>query len=354
MKPEDLAENIKTVLSHSPAFPGKSLVVDIIANPKAGGFKRHNFASKRLKELKVLTDKAITLAARVDPVLVRLHLTERCGHAAAIAQRILDKSESNGKDSCHLIFTAGGDGTSLETAERMVRLPESEKDNFGLLRLPFGTGNDGSEGRDLFTALGRFLAPVKFERRPAIHILPSQEGGQTPLYAFNIASIGLDAYVADMTNRLKSRFPGDSYKFWVNIGTLFYDKVYKVTPMRLKAWNEAGEMTRDDERERLLVAMGASGHRQYGSNKKILPGSDNCISVSQTGFLRKLLAKGPIENGHHEGVPEVQHFDARKIEIDFRDTILLQCDGETHMLAGCDFPMTMDLMGSAYNIVSPA
>jgi len=73
---------------------------------------------------------------RSAPFSLKMHLTERCGHASAIAQRILDRSPSNGKDSIHLILTAGGDGTSLETAERIAQLPESEKDRFGIVRLP--------------------------------------------------------------------------------------------------------------------------------------------------------------------------------------------------------------------------
>lgn len=354
MHPEDLAEGVQTILSHSPAFPGSKLIVDIIANPKAGGFKRRNFAGKRRKELKTLIEQASRLVKRPNPPSVHLHLTERGGHAAAIVQRLLDRSESNGKDSRHLILTAGGDGTSLETVERLVHLPESEKDRFGIVRLPLGTGNDGSEGRDLMAALGRFLCAVKFERRPAIHIVPSIEGGRPPLFSFNIASLGLDAYVAHMTNRLKASFPGDSYKFWVNVATLLYDKVYKVAPMRMRVWDGKGGLMKDETAKRLFVAMGASGFRQYGSNKSILPGPENLIAVSQTGLLRKLFIKGPIETGRQDGLPEVQKFSASRVELEYHEPILLQCDGEIHSLTSCDFPLTMEIVNNSYNVIVPA
>jgi len=38
MRPEDLAEGIRAILARSPSFPNSKLIVDIIANPNAGGF----------------------------------------------------------------------------------------------------------------------------------------------------------------------------------------------------------------------------------------------------------------------------------------------------------------------------
>lgn len=354
MHPEDLAAGVRSILERTPAFAGKSLIVDIIANPKAGGFKRPRFAAARARELAQVVAAAMGHPLRNEGVQVRLHLTERGGHASAIAQRVIEKSESNGMSSLHLLLTAGGDGTSLETAERLVHLPAALKQRFAILRLPLGTGNDGSEGRDLVTALSRFLGPARFEKRAAVKVSPASEGGKLPLLAFNIASIGLDAYVAERTNMLKRAFPGDSYKFWVNVATLLYDKSYEVLPMGITAWNADGSPAFADRQKRLFVAMGSSGHRQYGSNKRILPGDENVIAVSQAGLLRKLIVKGPIEKGLHDGVREVQHFSASRLEIEYDGTIPLQCDGETALLARCDFPLTIELLPESYNVVAPA
>lgn len=354
MRPEDLAEGIKTILSRSPAFPGSKLIVDIIANPKAGGFKRPRFAAKRRRELEQVVATAEALPARREEVQVRLHLTERCGHASAIAQRAIERSAADSDDSFHLLLTAGGDGTSLETAERLLHLPKDSVDRFALLRLPMGTGNDGSEGRDLVTALGRFLGALKLERRGAVQVRPASEGGKSPLWAFNIASIGLDAYVADKTNKLKAIFPGDSYKFWVDVATMLYDRAYKVVPMTLRAWDEQGKLLHEDRKERLFVAMGASGNRQYGSNTRILPGSENVASVSQTSLLRKLMIKGAIASGRHEGIREVEHFTASRLEMDYSERIPLQYDGEAEVLARCDFPLVMEVLPNLYNVIVPA
>jgi diacylglycerol kinase family enzyme len=354
MHPENLAEGIEAILNHSPAFPDSALVVDIIANPKAGGFKRPRFASKRKNELQKVVAMVASLPKRAREVQVRLHLTERCGHASAIAQRIIEHSTANGADSLHIIMTAGGDGTSLETAERLLHLPEDRKNSFALLRLPMGTGNDGSEGRDLVTALGRFLGPLKLERRAAVRVSPADEGGRSPLWAFNIASVGVDAFISDRTNKLKSVFPGDSYKFWVNVAAVLYDRIYKVARMSLAVWDDDGKEIHRSEKERLFVVMGASGHRQYGSNKKILPGSENVASCIQVGVLQKLLIKGSIEAGRHEGVREIEHFTAGKIELGYAENIPLQCDGEVELLAPCDFPLVMERVPDLYNVIVPA
>ncbi len=155
-----------------------------------------------------------------------------------------------------------------------------------------------------------------------------------------------------MTNR-SSVFSRRFYKFWVNVGTLFYDRAYNVVDMGLKAWDKEKLML-DSNMPRLLVAMGASGNRQYGSNKKILPNEHNCVAVAQTSLFRKLVLKGPIEHGRHDNIPELVHFTADKLLIEYSERVPLQCDGETDILAKCDFPLVMERIYNAYNVLVPA
>jgi len=99
--------------------------------------------------------------------------------------------------------------------------------------------------------------------------------------------------------------------------------------------------------------MGVSGNRQYGSNKPILPNDHNCIAVSQTSLVRKMVLKGPIEHGKHENIPELVHFTADKLLIDYNERLPLQCDGETTILAKCDFPLVMEMIPNCYNVLVP-
>ncbi len=67
--------------------------------------------------------------------------------------------------------------------------------------------------------------------------------------------------------------------------------------MGLRAFSATGAVARDFSRRLLLLAIGASGNRQYGSNKAILPDDNNVCAVSQMPLLRKLAAKGPLQKG---------------------------------------------------------
>jgi diacylglycerol kinase family enzyme len=357
MRPDELASNIEYLLARSPAFPSGLASAVLIANPTAGGFTRPAYERKRHAELEELAARAAGLPATNAPIGLDMRLTEGPGHAAELARSFLGSSREAGalasaknreNRAPSLILTAGGDGTSLEVLSALMDLPPEERDSYLVLRLPFGTGNDGSDGRDLKTSLGRLLAPSRPSPRAAIRVEPNPGGGKQPLWSFNIASLGADAFISDMTNRLKSLFPGDSYKLWVDVASVLYDFLWPTWPMKLRAFDAGGDETRCFDREILILAFGASGRRQYGSNKSILPDDDNVCAISQMSLLRKLAVKGPIQKGLHRGMKEVELFRAAKIVVAYGDRILMQRDGEVTRLGAADFPLEMEIVPEAY------
>jgi diacylglycerol kinase family enzyme len=351
MRPQELYSAFGLILAHSPAFPGERLAVDLIANPKAGGFTRPKYSRLRGAELNELLKRAESLPKREGEVSLKLHLTERCGHAADIARELIEESRSDRPGTRRLVLAAGGDGTSLETASVLVGLPVSERGRFSLLRLPFGTGNDGSEGRDLRVALGRFLGPLRQEERRAIRVTPNPAGGKPALYSFNIASLGASAFICHMTNKLKTLFPGDSYKFWVDFSSVFYDKIWPPASLSVRAWDASGTQTAAFERECMLVAYGASGRRDFGSGKHILPDEDNACAVFQMPLLKKLDFKDRITAGKHRGLEFVKLFKAERIVFDYKAGLLMERDGEVNELAPADFPLTMEITEPLYNVL---
>jgi len=350
MQPAELAASLKRILEHTPAFPGDSLVVDLIANPRAGGFTRRVYTRARFAELATVEGQALALPLRPAPAEVRLHLTERSGHAADIAKGIIADAKRDGPGSRRILVTAGGDGTALEVASSLVDLPPEEAAHFALLRLPFGTGNDGSEGRDLVTALGRFLGPLAFAKREALLVTPNPEGGKAPLYSFNIASLGLDAFVCEMTNRLKTFFPGDFYKLWVDVASVFYEMAWPLEPLVARAFDAQGRDLGTMDGRFLLFAMGVSGHRTYGSNKHILPDDDNVCAVYKMSLANKLKFKEVVQAGGHRGLDILRLFSARRIVFDYPEALLLQCDGEVTRLGKSDFPLVMEVTKPLYNV----
>jgi len=354
LSPEILAEELRHLISRSPVSPGLPIEVELIANPVAGGFTRPRYAKRRAAELSTLKVLSEALPLREGSCSVRLHPTDRAGHAAEITRGIFAEAKAGGyRPALRVLVTAGGDGTALEVVSALMELPDGERDRWLVLRLPLGTGNDGSEGRDLGVSLGRFLGPCVAEPRAALLASPNPAGGKASQWAFNIASVGADAFIAHMTNRLKTRFPGDSYKTMVDLAAVIYDLLWPSKPTTIRVWKEgAGE--RLIEGDCLLLAMGASGRRTYGSSKKILPGPDNVCFIPRMSLLGKLAIKGPISAGEHVKFREVQLFSADRLVVEYPGPLLFQADGEVTRFEAADFPLELRLVEGAYRVLGVA
>ncbi len=342
MNPDVFFRSTERLLARSLLFPGKALDVTLIANPRAGGFTRPRIWKRHAAELAALEAESAALPLRDPAPHLRFLQTERPRHAYQMAGDLIELSRSAPAGVEFVIITAGGDGTSLEVQTRLAQAREEERERFTILRLPMGTGNDGSDGNDLTEALGRLVRPVRLRRQGAIKV--TGQGTGEPMWAFNIASVGLDAYVTHMTNKLKGVMPGDSYKLWLDIAAIFYDKTFKVKPMKVELSLRGRSEVEKLDLPLLLVAFGESGHRSYGSHVPILPDDDNLIAVRQMGLLRKLAMKAASAKGAHRGIKEVFFRSADRVFIQYDRDLLVQCDGETLLLKPGNFPLIMERM----------
>jgi diacylglycerol kinase family enzyme len=185
---------------------------------------------------------------------------------------------------------------------------------------------------------------VDIVKAPALRLLTAT-AGKGPFLAFNILSVGLDAFVTHMTNKMKGRLPGDSYKLWVDLAALFYDRIYTVGPLDVRALDGEGREVPGGKFRRpiLLLAVGAGGRRTYGSGKKILPDSRNVCALNQMPLLRKLALKELFNYGTHIDKPEAFLFNASRVEFSGLHPILAQMDGETVLLQPEDFPAAIEM-----------
>jgi diacylglycerol kinase family enzyme len=370
MSLEIFGELVSGICAHTPAAPGRVLKWTIITNPTAGGFTirsrwRHHYGT-----LKAWAEKAAALPLRAGsgPSLTAreldrggglgsrgLVLTRRPGHGEEIARAILDEAAadlSGAPSPFHLIITAGGDGTSLDVLTALYHAPPRARSNTVILRLPMGTGNDGSDAAELGAALDFLIRPVSVERAPALRLTTSTPG-KGPFLAFNILSVGLDAFVTHMTNKTKGKFPGDSYKLWVDIASLLYDRLYRVGPLAVRALDDKNRELCSFRENLLLLAVGISGHRTYGSHKKILPDDRNVCAVKQMPLFRKIALKGLFTTGEHAGKPESILFNARRVEFSGLYPILAQMDGETALLGPEDFPAAIEVTEKLIPVLKP-
>lgn len=352
----DYLEEFRHLVERSPAFRGKSVDLVLIANPVAGGFTIRRRAEENRETFSTVLDWVKHNPVLTTSCSARLHLTDRAGHAREITEIVLDEMVSGYyRSDCVLIVTAGGDGTSHEVqtaiATRMLEAGHMElRERLCVLRLPFGTGNDGSDGRHLSEALELLTSEVDISFNRVVCV---KRTGDKPLkYAFNIASVGIDAFVSDMTNRLKTRLPGDVYKLWIDLACVFYNKIYRVGEMDLatslngtKVWSERAKW--------VLAVMGASGKRTYGSNQKILPGIENVCSVKEMPFISKLLIKERLKQGTHVNSPLASLCNADRLVIGYDRPVLMQLDGETVPLTAADFPVVMELTEACIPTLRP-
>ena len=374
---EEFAADLADICSRSPVASGRPLFWTIIANPTAGGFtirsrwRRHRetlsrFAAEaRLKAARP-EGASPSFTARKDDygngTLGALGLvpTRRAAHAGEIVRALVDEAAAweadapgKGKQPFYLIVTAGGDGTSLEALTALYEAPAKLRSSFAILRLPMGTGNDGADARELSDALELIARPSRIDYVRAVR-LRTATAGKGPFLAFNILSVGLDAFVTHMTNKTKGSMPGDSYKLWVDLATLFYDKIYKVAPMTVTATDSRGNEVQSFTDELLLLAFGASGNRTYGSNKKILPDDRNVCAVKQMPLFKKIQLKVLFTSGNHAQRPEARLFSAERVEFSYGFPILAQMDGEAVLLEPADFPASIELTEPAIPTLKPA
>ena len=200
-----------------------------------------------------------------------------------------------------------------------MELPPEERRHYAVLRLPFGTGNDGSDGRDLRACLGRLLGPCVAAPRTAIlDHARGRQGGKKPIWSFNIASFGADAFIAHMTNGLKTVFPGDFYKLWVDIASVFYDLAWPsrdlgLRPSRPRARPGARVPPQDSSSSR-------SAPRATGSTAPTRPSSPTTTTsapCSRCPCSASSRSRARSRTGEHEASPRSSSSAPARIELDY-------------------------------------
>jgi len=339
------AQALCAICERSAVSPGRPLRCMAVVNPAAGGFIIKSKWEAHLKILNEYRQKAQESPQREIYKNIIVNLTDGKDSASKITKSFINRAEKD-PEPFYLIISAGGDGTHCEVMYSIYNAPAHIRSNMAILKLPFGTGNDGADSPDLAGALDLLLNPVHVDFAPAVQLIPSQKGtaaAKGPYLAFNILSVGLDAYVTHQTNIMKGKSPGDSYKLWVDIAALLYDKKFKVDVMDVRALDVNNQEIMSFNEKLLLLAMGAGGNRTYGSQQHILPDNRNVCGIKQMSLIKKLALKDKVLKGTHTGSPDVIILDAHRLEFTNKYPILAQMDGETVLLQPEDFPAVMEI-----------
>lgn len=336
-----LEYQFERILRRSALFPNERLTVDVIINQQAGALSSERRAHATVEGLDRLS-RGIVGPVRADGELsVRFHVTHYVGHAREISNRLLSSPPAGP----HLIVSAGGDGTHADVlsafdADGQATQAQDGTDPVYFVRLPFGTGNDGADAPDLAGVVRLLLGSAEPRRTGKLVVRPK---GMSQFTGFNIASIGLDAYVAYLTNRLKGRFAGDLYKLIADVMTLLYERLVGAETMRVETVDDQGRGHELTGRF-LLLALGVSGYRRYGGGKLVLPTYENLCAIEPLGLMGKLRLKALFYRGAHIHEPNVHMRAVRRITVHYERSIPLQIDGETVWLEPDNFPLEMKVL----------
>jgi diacylglycerol kinase family enzyme len=353
MKTRQFSEKIHELIAGSGRIRELFQRIDLIMNPAAGTFAKTREYLARLSELKVSVAGLIRAGTEKALPVFTAHETQYPGHARDIIRKLSSDrpadggSKRGGKADNRLIITAGGDGTHLEALSALVEADEETRASTCVFRIPMGTGNDSADAESLSQACRILSGNFTLSRTGAVKFRPQ---GLSPFYAFNIGSLGLDAYVVTLTNRFKRVIPGKFYKAMVNVATLFYEPIYGVRSMGVTMFD--GETVLGTlEGNFAMMIVGLSGHRTYGDHLKILPTEDNVCAVTTVNLIKKLQIKKLFYTGEHRNRPEVHLARADRLIIDYEGKIPLQLDGEAVWLSKENFPLEVEVLKPAINVL---
>lgn len=371
LSPENLTSLMIPIVETCSLFEHKDVELVVVANPCAGGFTRKRISKQNLEKLEKISDSVKNREKITSVKDSHCIKTNHPGHGSIVVAELIDKlpakiqelsasEKENGFQ--YLIVTAGGDGTHLEVQtailKKSLESPEMAsliKKYITLLRLPLGTGNDGSDGRNFEETFARLTEPAHFALQRAVKVWYDTTGKEKPStdkyesltslppwYAFNIASIGIDAYITYMTNRTKKYMPGDSYQLWVDLACVFYGCRFPAKPLTLEIFDDKDNLVDTIVSPVEFVVLGASGYRTYGSNHLILPTDKNMCTVRKISLIRKLFKKHTFGDGTHINYSFSKNYKAEKIKITYNKNILVEMDGEVHLLEPNYYPLYME------------
>lgn len=382
LTPVDIAECITALISRNKLWSGKKVYAYFIVNKTAGCFTNAHKSEKYKKFFSQIQKETEGLVKCARDISYRIFSTEYAGHAKDLTKSVVSQLiASDEADSEYIIITAGGDGTSLEVQTSLYKCAmEGPKhrdvimNKIALLRLPLGTGNDGTDGHSIEETVELLRGGLLFTNARAIRVYPEANPDEeavracgknpekyqdmnfkSPWYAFNIASIGLDAYVVYMTNTVKKKLPGNFYHLCVPLSGIVYDKHFPVDTMKIEVFANKDDTNPAEEinTKITLLAFGASGNRVYGGGHKVLPNEKNLCIAPKISLPVLIKENHRFVDGSFVGTPLASLHEADKIRLSYNKAILMQCDGETVMLSPAHFPIIMELSDPCLRVLQP-
>lgn len=367
LQPKDISDGISILISKNPLWAGKKINVSVIANKMAGCFTHSNKSTHYKKVIDDAINRNIGRKTVTTSIEAKIFCTQYAYHAKELTDAIIAEIAASDEDISCVLVTAGGDGTSQEVQTALFKASlESEQkkkvimNRITILRLPLGTGNDGTDGHTLEETITLLENPLHFANTRAVKVYfegkPTEQDIKNsgkdpkkyedkvtpaPWYAFNITSIGLDAFVVYMTNLFKKKVPGDFYQLCVPLSGIIYDHVFKPGNGRFELYDKDGNKIEEVSTKIEMFTFGASGYRMYGGGHKVFPNDNNVCITPKISLLGLMIHNHEFIDGSYKP-PVAYAYKAEKAKIYYDKPILLETDGETYLMCKEHFPLVME------------
>ena len=294
-----------------------------IINPAAGKTDSSPRLTKQIHTLFEARDEEYYIA-----------VTQYPGHACEIAQHYA----ADGLETT--LYACGGDGTLGEVAQALPGNPQ-----LVLAPVPIGTGNDfvrtllkDGGDRDNFS-------PERLLQGQAVPFDLMLAGGRVSL---NIASVGLDAVIAQNVVRFK-RLPLVSGPMAYKLSLVYC--FFAANRFRCRFEIDGEALPTGD----FIFAIAANG-RYYGSGFRAAPLADmqdgliDFIRIPALSRLKILPMISHYKRGEHlERYPFIQLIRCRQVRIVSDEPVVFNCDGEVAMAVN----PVIEILPSAARLLLP-
>lgn len=248
---------------------------------------------------------------------VDFELTEREGekNAKNLAKKAI-------KDGFERIVIVGGDGLVGETINGIMEEKEKISEGFALGVIPTGSGNNFAKALGIPKDIKKAISIIKSDKK-----FPVDIGKVNQKYFANCFSLGFDAKINDLANKIKEKYSFLPRQFSYLLAAL-KEIIIKIEDYEIQIEGEI------NLKEKLVLAA-ITNSQSYGGIFKINPkaqisdGKFNLCLIEPVGKMKALKTLFLATKGEHIKVPEVKTFEFfSSLKISSFEKVVWEIDGE--------------------------